>query len=94
MNTSLFNSFIIWCANALLGWPRYRVKFIYKDKTGNILFNFTQTMSVRDAYYINQQRDMKKARGELYNISSIRPALCNGTLEAEPICFLGRWKNR
>lgn len=94
INSNIFRRFIIWSANALFGWRRYRVTFTYKDPAGRVVFHIATTVGVDDAYYINESRELKREFGPLHNIDQIRARLCNGTLEVEPTCYLGRWKTQ
>jgi hypothetical protein len=90
----LLDAVVIWLANFLLGYPRYRVKFTYKDSGNRVVFNFTRTVTVRDRWYIEQHREIKRELGPVYNMAHMRPLLNNGTLDVDPVCYLGRWKDR
>jgi hypothetical protein len=81
--------------NIFFGWRRYRVKFVYKEPTGRISFDFYKTVAVRNARFIDCARDLKRAAGNASEalFPHQKYLLCNGTVHVEPICYLGRWKD-
>lgn len=79
---------------ALLGEHRYRVKFTYKI-AGHEVFSFASTVKLVDRRRIEDHRLLKRARGPLSSIGGVpKSALMNGTLEVEPVCYLGRWRGK
>ena len=76
----------------LFGWHQYRVKFIYKNKTGAVVFSYTQTVGVVSKSLINAHRKIKSEIGPVSNISGVQKRLLsNGVIMVEPVCYLGRW---
>ena len=79
-------------ASKILGLHKYRVRFTYKDKNGRVVFHLTQTVSTIRQKYINRHRDIKVAFGPIAKQRGVeKQYLCNGTIEVEPTCYLGRW---
>ena len=78
----------------LFGWYRYRVEFTYKSQSGRVVLSYTDTVGVRKPRYINDHRRIKTAQGPLSKHKGIPKSLLrNGTLELEPKCYLGRWRD-
>lgn len=81
--------------NALFGWRRYRVLCRYKRPDGKELFHFTTTIGVRFASAIEDHKAIKQEVGPVWKLGpSVRCLLCNGRLDVEPQCYLGRWHER
>lgn len=77
----------------LFGFHRYRIKFIYKNNIGDVVFYCTGCVGVVRQSMIEDHRAMKVNHGPIYYTNGIpKHLLSNGTLEIEPICYLGRWK--
>jgi hypothetical protein len=81
--------------NIFFGWRRYRVKFVYKEPNGRISFDFYRTVAVRHAKFIGHGRYLKRVGGNASGalLPHQKYLLCNGTMDVEPICYLGRWKD-
>lgn len=76
----------------LFGWHQYRVRFDYM-RGGRVVFSFTTTVGVEDPKSIDNHRFIKRARGPITNVKGLpRHLLCNGEINMEPTCYLGRWK--
>lgn len=92
-SAAIFNSFVIWSMNAVFGRARYRVKLYYKDGH-RVVFDFTRAVTVYQHKQIDNGRELKVALGNLAKeMPEVKRYLCNGTLAAEPVCYLGRWKD-
>lgn len=77
----------------IFGWHNYSVVVTYKDKAGRIVFSYTRTIGVARKKFINDGRKIKTALGTLYSQDFIpNGLLCNGILEINPVCYLGRWR--
>lgn len=82
--TMLFGQFYFW----------YFVKFTYKDKKGNIIFNFTECIGLGDKKDVLNFRILKQASSVRDRMKFLPETLLkNGRLEADPICYLGWFKN-
>ena len=70
----------------------YRVKFIYKNKQGVVVWDVTSNRGLTKRKYITNHKLLAKSM----NISELAKQhnlpLCNGTLDVEPICYLGYFK--
>lgn len=77
----------------LFGWHRYRLRFNYKDRMGRIVFSYTRTVGVANRKTIDDHRALKVELGPVYGIAGVsKRHLTNGTIDVEPMCYLGRWK--
>lgn len=78
--------------NQILGWHQYRVRFDYMID-GRVCFSFTRSIGVKERIFIDDHRRVKRELGPITNLPAIpKRLLCNGTLNMEPTCYLGRWK--
>jgi len=79
----------------LLGWHQYRIKFIYKNKAGSVVFWYSHTVSFKYKRSVDDHRIIKKYGSNLYGkVKDKKYLLTNGTLEVEPTCYLGRFKSK
>lgn len=70
----------------------YRVKFSYKSMYGN-QWQITNTVIIRHQRLIEDHRQVKRIM--LADIRDVaeknKLRLDNGTIQMEPICYLGKW---
>ena len=75
----------------------YRIKFVYKDKSGKAIFDITSSISFSSQILFNDFRKIKKAvikDGKDFFVKNTKKYLCNGFIEVEPICYLGFYKSQ
>ena len=74
-------------------WYWYEVKFVYRDSyNGNILFDFKSQIGLKYQNTCLNKREIKKTIPSLYEkVYDFKYLLCNGNLDCEIICFLGRF---
>ena len=80
--------------NKLLGtryW--YSVRFIYKDKYGQKIMDWTADVGLTQKKTILKAREIKKIQLPMHKIKGIpKKLLCNGNLFFEPVTYLGWFK--
>ena len=70
----------------------YTVRFVYKTKTDNRIFDFTTSVGITEQKYILNHKLIKKEH--FYSLVSknyLKDFLCNGNLGLEVICYLGKF---
>ena len=71
----------------------YEVRFIYKTKSGNKVFDFVNQVGFKNQSDILKSRLVKTTIDPLYSIPSARTLLCNGLLYTERVCYLGYFES-
>ncbi|MGK0446566.1 MAG: hypothetical protein ACJA2M_000335 [Polaribacter sp.] len=72
----------------------YEVKFVYRNKNNNkILFDWKTKCGLKYQDTSLSNRRVKKIVSSLHKDENpaIKKLLCNGTLDCEIVCFLGRF---
>jgi len=70
----------------------YEIKFVYRDRpNGKILLDWKTQCGVTHQDTILNKRRIKKIVSPLHKDKDIKRFLCNGHLDSELICFLGRF---
>lgn len=71
----------------------YSVRFIYKNKHGERLFDFVNEVGLVEKQTILNHRSIKKIIKPLHGIKSIpKYLMCNGSLSIEVTSYLGWFK--
>lgn len=70
----------------------YAIKFIYKDKNNKYILDWTAQIGLLDKKDILNFRKLRKIDNTLNRDKSIRKYLCNGNINIEICCYLGRIK--
>lgn len=87
---------INWFLTAVFGRAHYRVRLTYKDDGGMEMFCIHCTVHLQHPRYIMKPRHIMLVYGNLWENDELRPLrhrLCNGRIEMEPVCYLGRWRD-
>jgi hypothetical protein len=66
--------FINWILRNTLGWHRYRMKFIYRDKFGNDVFSHVRTLGFVRKKMVSDERKVKQYIGPIYIMSCVYQA--------------------
>lgn len=70
----------------------YEVKFVYRDKRNSkIMFDWKTQCGLKYQDTSLNKREIKKIVSPLHKDENIKRLLCNGKLDCEIICFLGRF---
>lgn len=72
----------------------YEVRFVYKDKKHNRIFDYTQQIGVNEKSTIINHRKIKKVEQPLHKQKLLKHYLKNGFFTVEVICYLGHFKNK
>lgn len=83
---------IVWLNKVLGKRFRYRVCFKYRVN-GDVIYTITMSIKMLHQKGIDNHRDIKRfGLGPIHKLSGINKAkLENGTIEVEPVCYLGWW---
>ena len=89
---SIFDRAINGIVNALLGKRHYQVRMTYKSANTKI-FEFVRIVEVSESRQIGDRRLLKRVFGNIaHQFPSNKKYLCNGELDIEVDCYLGRWR--
>jgi len=70
----------------------YEIKFVYrKRKNGRISFDFKKQCGFTHKTALLNKREIKKTISPLHKHKDIKPYLCNGKMDCEITCYLGRF---
>ena len=73
----------------------YHVRFIYKNKVGERLFDWTAEIGLSEKRTILKKRVVKKISLPLHKIKDMPKYLfCNGNLSVETITYLGWFRGK
>lgn len=78
--------------NGMRFW--YQVKFIYKDSRGTEVFHYYAQIGLVNKHFILDERELKKVSNLWSTKPSCRRFLQNGKYYAQPVSFLGWFKDK